>query len=131
MAYLFSPLLMALVALAPAVEMPKGPVPEVHIETQKIVWPDETLRRICACESRGNPNAEPTHYEADGVTVRYGRVNPADRGACQINAHYHKATALNMGHDIETEHGNIAYATWLYKTQGTRPWHWSRQCWGT
>lgn len=113
--------------MAPAADVPKSPPqqkkPEVHILQGE-------LKRICACESTGSATAEPQHFEADGYTVRYGRINPQDRGICQINAHYHRDTALSLGLDIETEQGNIAYAQYLYRTQGNQPWFWSKGCWG-
>ena len=99
------------------------PAPEPKIE---LLAP---LKPICGCESRGSKYAEPNHYEADGVTVLRGRVNPRDIGMCQINLDYHEARATSMGLDVFTEEDNIKYANWLYTTQGSTPWNWSKHCW--
>lgn len=93
-------------------------------------WKYEELKRICSCESAFELGGEPQHYELDGVTVRTGRVNPDDRGMCQINAYYHRDTATSLGWDIETPEGNKKYAEWLYEREGNTPWSWSRHCWG-
>lgn len=87
---------------------------------------------ICACESsfEGNRYGTPQQFEKDGVTVRYGRVNPEDRGMCQLNRKYHGDAAQKMGFDIETEEGNILYSNWLYSKQGAKPWGWSKGCHG-
>lgn len=100
-------------------ELPKPQVPELY----------PTLKRICSCESTGKPYNEPQHYEADGVTVRYGRVNPRDTGMCQINLDYHQASAEAMGLDLFTPYGNATYANILFDQQGSTPWNWSRSCW--
>lgn len=93
------------------------------------VWPDDTLKRICACESRGNPSVEPTHSAPDGTVLR-GRINNKDVGVCQINLVYHQEAADRMGLDLFDERDNVAYATWLYRREGSKPWFWSRGCWG-
>lgn len=87
------------------------------------------LRRICACESTGKPDGTPTQYEADGVTVRTGRVNPRDKGICQINLDWHEAAATALGYDLMTKAGNIGYAKYLYAREGSAPWVWSASCW--
>ena len=87
---------------------------------------------VCACESVGDPNGTPTHFEADGVTVKLGRVNPNDVGMCQINTeprNGHLEASKKMGLDVFTEEGNIKYANHLFKTQGYTPWNWSKHCW--
>lgn len=89
---------------------------------------EPTLKRICSCESNGHPNGEPRQFNADG-TVLKGKINPLDTGMCQINLKYHESTAMKMGLDLFTAEGNFAYATWLFETQGTTPWNWSRSCW--
>jgi len=93
--------------------------------TQAILNP--LLKPVCACESsfEGRSNGTPQHFEEDGVTVRTGRVNPADRGICQINTTVHSSTLASMGLDVEKEADNITFANWLFKTQGFTPWRWS------
>ncbi len=89
---------------------------------------DPTLKRICSCESTGKPYNEPKQFNADGSVVR-GKINNLDVGMCQINLKYHEATAKRLGYDLFTEYGNASYATWLFETQGTTPWNWSKSCW--
>lgn len=67
-------------------------------------------------------------FGKDGEVLR-GKVNPLDRGIFQINETYHLRDSAKMGIDIYTIEGNIAYARYLYDTQGTKPWNWSRGCW--
>jgi hypothetical protein len=45
------------------------------------------LKRIAACESsyEHTPTAQPRQFEPNGKTVRYGRVDPDDTSAFQIN----------------------------------------------
>jgi hypothetical protein len=87
------------------------------------------LKKICACESTGDPDGIPQHYERDGVTVLTGRVTPADKGMCQISLDYHKKNAERMNLNVEDPFDNVAYANWLYEQEGTRPWNASRKCW--
>lgn len=81
------------------------------------------LEKIAICESGGN------HFEADGVTVKRGKVNPLDIGMFQINEKYHLEASKKLGLDIHTLEGNIAYALVLYRQEGTTPWNWSKSCW--
>lgn len=89
----------------------------------------DELKKICACESTGNPNKIPQHYERDGITVLTGRITPADIGMCQINLDYHAHNAKRMGIDVYDPNGNVAYANWLYERQGNQPWSASKKCW--
>lgn len=84
---------------------------------------------ICACESTGNPNITPTHYEKDGVTVRRGRENNLDVGICQVNLYWHENEATRLGLDLMVEADNITYANRLYEQKGVIPWGWSSRCW--
>jgi hypothetical protein len=79
---------------------------------------------IARCESRYR------HYDTTGGVLR-GVVNNLDRGVMQINEGYHAKTATQLGIDILTLEGNLAYARYLYQTQGTNPWVSSSPCWGS
>lgn len=103
--------------------------PPVRIEQVAVEFATPQLKRICSCESKGVPDAEPTHYDEKGA-VLLGRVNPLDTGACQINKHYHEAKAVSMGFDLAVREDNIEFANWLYKKEGVRPWRASIACWG-
>ena len=78
---------------------------------------------ISKCES---------HYRqlnADGSVFR-GKINTNDVGALQINETYHLKRATQLGYDIHSLEGNMAYARLLYKEQGPQPWSSSYPCWG-
>ena len=110
----------------PPVEDPVVIVPE---KLKPILAPE--LVPICSCESSysGTKNDVPQQFEKDGKTVRYGRVEPDDRGMCQINRRIHAEAIKKMEVDIETEEGNITFANYLFETQGKKPWNWSKHCW--
>ena len=78
---------------------------------------------IARCESTFR------HTLADG-SVLQGRVDPRDTGVMQINKYYHEDTAIRMELDLEDIYHNMAYARYLYETQGTQPWSASIPCWG-
>jgi hypothetical protein len=50
-------------------------------------------------------------------------------GVLQLMASYHREPAKEMGYDIDTLEGNLAYGEMLYQEQGTTPWNASRTCW--
>lgn len=88
------------------------------------------LKRICACESAGNPDAVPQQYEADGVTVLRGRVTPNDIGLCQISLDYWGDEAEQLGLDLFDPHDNVAMANHIFDEMGARPWYPSKKCHG-
>jgi hypothetical protein len=48
----------------------------------------------------------------------------------QINKFFHEETARTMQLDVDDIYHNMAYARYLYETQGTQPWSASMPCWG-
>lgn len=84
---------------------------------------DPILADIAWCESRLR------HLGKDGEIFR-GRVNKYDIGVMQINTLYHEEKATELGLDLYTLSGNLAYAQYLYDKQGTKPWRSSQPCWG-
>lgn len=110
-------------------EVPRSiqPVPSVNnatvIEANGVTL-HPNLVPICRCESGLN------QFEADGITVLRGRVNPLDIGICQINLKYHGEAAERLQYDLFTLEGNIRYANHLYTAQGATPWKWSAPCHG-
>ncbi len=78
---------------------------------------------VARCESHF------THYNEYGEVLK-GRAVSTDRGVMQINEYYHLDTANKLGINIYSLEGNLAYARYLYETQGTRPWRPSAKCWG-
>ena len=81
------------------------------------------MAEIARCESGYR------HYLADGEVIR-GHINPDDLGVMQINTYYHGEAARNLGLDLLDLGQNMAYARHLYENEGTRPWNWSKHCWG-
>ena len=67
-------------------------------------------------------------YNGDGTVLR-GRINPQDVGLFQINEKYHLEDSRKLGFNIYESEGNIGYAVYLLRTQGSQPWFWSASCW--
>jgi hypothetical protein len=80
------------------------------------------LIEVARCES------EFRQFDKNGKVIR-GRVVSDDIGVMQINEFYHGETAKNMGMDIYTTEGNVAYAKYLYEKYGLNPWSASKPCW--
>ena len=83
----------------------------------------DTLSRIAWCESGGR------QYGDDGKVLR-SRTEPSMVGMFQIDETVHARPAQRMGLNIYRLDGNLAYARYLYRTQGTVPWVGSKHCWG-
>lgn len=79
------------------------------------------LYRIAQCESSFR------HYDNGGVLI--GRKVSTDTGLFQINKFFHIREAEAQGLDIYTPEGNIKYAVSLYKSERTKPWSASKNCW--
>ena len=82
----------------------------------------EIALKIARCESNLK------QFGDNGKVIR-GRENASDVGVFQINERYHLKKSADLGFDIETAEGNIEYAVWLMKHEGTRHWIWSKSCW--
>lgn len=48
----------------------------------------------------------------------------------QINEKYHLKRSQDLGMDIHTLEGNLAYGKLLFEEEGSRPWNASKPCWG-
>lgn len=81
------------------------------------------LYHVAKCESRWR------QYDKQGNPLR-GNVDRRDVGVMQINEYYHLKQAQKLGFNIYTLEGNVAYAKYLYKNQGLKPWYASKPCWG-
>ena len=82
------------------------------------------LAEIAKCESRFRQVGK------DGKVLR-GEVNKSDLGLLQVNEYYHGEKAEDLGYDLTTVNGNLAYAKYLYNKEGTKPWSASKKCWGS
>lgn len=83
---------------------------------------DPILVDIARCESRFR------HLGKDGNILR-GEKNKGDLGLMQINEYYHADTAEQLGLDLKSLDGNMAYAKYLYDHEGAQPWISSSKCW--
>ena len=80
------------------------------------------LAEIAKCESRFR------QVDKDGNVLR-GEVNKSDVGLMQVNEYYHGEKAEDLGFDLTSVDGNLAYAKYLYEKEGTKPWNASAKCW--
>ncbi len=83
----------------------------------------KTALKIAYCESTYR------QFDSEGNVLR-GQHNRDDVGLFQINEEYHLAKSQKLGYDIYSTDGNVDYAIWLMKHEGTRHWKWSQPCWG-
>lgn len=78
---------------------------------------------IARCESRFR------QLDSSGKVLK----NPTSSamGVFQVMASLHAGPAMdNLGYNIYTLQGNVAYARYLYEKNGTRDWNASKHCWG-
>jgi hypothetical protein len=80
------------------------------------------LAEIARCESGFR------QVGLDGKVLRGNKVK-SDLGLLQVNEYYHGERAQDLGFDLETVNGNLAYAKYLYEKEGTKPWNASKKCW--
>ena len=94
-------------------------------------WKYPELKKICACESTGDPNKEPRHFTDEGEVIRgwYSINGNLDWGMCQISDKYWLKKSIELGYDIFTQEGNLKMAEWLYENGGIWHWRWSKKCW--
>jgi len=83
---------------------------------------DPILVDIARCESRFR------QLDKNGNILR-GTINKGDLGLMQINEYYHADKAKELGLDLKTVEGNMAYAKYLYDREGAQPWISSSKCW--
>jgi len=95
-----------------------------HIDVEaKSADIDPTLaHKIAFCESTLR------QFNNDGTVVR-GVRNSSDIGLFQINEKFHLEKSRELGYDIYTTQGNIDYALYLLKKEGSRHWSSSKPCW--
>jgi hypothetical protein len=111
-------------ALGEDVEHEISQNPETMTAYVRAYFADEPiLADIAWCESRMR------QYGPDGSIFR-GKAVHEDVGIMQVNTHYHGEKAEELGYDLYTLSGNLAYAKYLYEKQGVKPWKSSKPCWG-
>lgn len=100
-----------------------------QIKLKKVEYAAPILKRICSCESWGQPDKEPRQFDDKGK-VLLGSVDPRDIGACQIHLPVWQTAAAKLGYNLWTRAGNIAMANYIYRQNGTQPWNASKEsCW--
>ncbi len=105
-------------ALFVSVAFAQAPSPQEYLVLSA---PPAIMLKIAECESGSQ------QFNGDGSVVTNAKTK--DYGLFQI--HYtHLLEAKQMGFDVMTPQGNIAYALYLYKKNGTRDWNASKWCWG-
>ena len=83
---------------------------------------DPILVDIARCESSFR------QVDENGKILR-GTINKGDVGIMQINEYYHADKAKELGLNLRTLEGNMAYAKYLYNKEGVQPWISSSKCW--
>jgi hypothetical protein len=103
----------AAVALPP----PMPQVQTVEDYVRKYYADEPVLADIAQCESQMR------QFDRDGNVLR----NPTSSaiGLMQIMSSIHYKTADELGLDIYTIQGNLAYARYLYEKEGTVPWNYA------
>ena len=76
------------------------------------------LQFIALCESGGR-------HEVNDKVIQ-SRTD--DWGIMQISRKYHLKRSINLGYDIFSPQGNMAYALFLYTENGLNPWRASMKC---
>ena len=94
----------------------------IHQEADKNAINADLALEIANCESGVR------QFNSDG-SVLQGKLHPPDTGVFQINKKVHLETAQKLGYDLDTSLGNIGYAMYLLKNEGTKPWSASQTCW--
>ena len=84
---------------------------------------DNLLDKIAMCESGGK------QFDKNGYVIR-GKKNKYDIGKYQINEKYWGKKSKKLGYNIFSLKGNTEMAMWIYKNYGSKPWTWSKKCWG-
>lgn len=111
--------------------MKERTIPELITErTEEFGVSEDLALAIAFCEStyRQYDKNKSAEESAENRVLR-GIQNKADVGLFQINEKYHLEKSLELGYDIYTTEGNIDYALWLLKNEGSKHWKWSQECW--
>jgi len=108
------------IANATAGIMPQSQTVEEYV---RAYFADEpVLADIAKCESRFR------QFDKDGNILK--NPNSTAIGIMQVMSSIHSDRADDLGIDIKTIQGNLAYARFLYDEKGTAPWNASKACWG-
>jgi len=95
---------------------------EIEQRVKEYFKDDPILVEIARCESQFR------QFDANGNVLK-GKINKGDLGLMQINKYYHAEKAKELGLNLRTIEGNLAYAKYLYEKEGVQPWISSSPCW--
>lgn len=95
---------------------------EVEKAVKEIFSEAPVMIEVARCESK-------FRQFTDSGNVLHGGTDNKMIGIFQIYDDIHRAKARSMNMDIDTVEGNIKYAQYLYKREGTTPWISSMPCW--
>jgi len=117
--------------VTPSAQVIEKTIPELITERADTFGVSKDLAQAIAfCESTTRQYDE-KNLAADGTPkVLRGIENSYDVGIFQVNEKYHLKRSQELGYDIYTSEGNIDYAMWLLKSEGSRHWKASKPCWG-
>lgn len=113
--------LLGVIALLPAVSEARLSSAEAERQVREHFAHVPAMIDIARCESG-------FRQYADSGEVFRGGLNGKMFGVFQLHSDYHLEPASNMGLDITTLEGNLAYAKYLYENEGLTPW---RPCLGS
>lgn len=97
---------------------------EVEAEVRDVFADTPVMIDVARCESK-------FRQFTDAGNVLRGGYGGQMIGVFQFYESVHGDAAADLGHDLSTLEGNIAYAQHLYDTSGTTPWESSQACWET
>lgn len=112
-----------------------GQITTETVEAEKVALSETNIELIIRERFKDNPvmidiarcESQFRQFNNDGQVLK----NPTSsaKGVFQIMESLHSAPAARLGFDILTVEGNIGYAEYLLKKEGTRPWNASAKCW--
>jgi hypothetical protein len=94
----------------------------VEAKVREVFADTPAMIEIARCESKFRQftdSGNPLRGGAGGQMV----------GVFQFFESVHASAAKNLGFDLTTLEGNLAYAKHVHDTQGTSPWNSARSCW--
>lgn len=112
-------LILGLVLLIPLHTLADSDIQEAATKAFKAT---PILIGVAKCESSF------TQFNHDG-SIKLGYPDPYDIGVMQINVIYWLGVAGQLGYDIYSVDGNLAFGGYLYRHYGLSPWKASKPCW--
>lgn len=115
-------ILLSVGVYAPVVQAATSSPQSVEVAVREYFADIPVMIEIARCESK-------FRQFADSGNVLRGGTGGQMIGVFQFFDRYHVSTANDLGFDIETLEGNLAYARHVYMSEGTTPWNSARACW--